>query len=317
MLEKPFPMRDSPNMASDPLSDILKLANAEAVLSGGFSAGGDWAIRFPARNKLKFCAIVKGSCEVLIESENVWRPVFAGDVLLLSAGRAFVLASNRSLAPLDGAQVFAGSFGKVLHLGGGDEFLQIGGHVQLDPINGNVLAEVLPPWIHIQGDAPQAPILQWILWQLVQEQSQERIGVSSVHQHLTQLLFVQVLRAHQEGYQSFPPGWLKALADPRLSRVLRQFHDNPGRQWTIQELAEIAAMSRTNFALRFKGITGVPPLTYLHRWRMRLAEQDLRSKTTPVSVLAQSLGYTSQSAFSNAFKRSVGMSPKLYRDSHS
>ena len=317
MLEKPLCMRDSPDMASDPLSDILKLANAEAVLSGGFSAGGGWAIRFPARDKLKFCAIVEGHCDVWIESENVWRSVAAGDVLLLSAGRAFVLASARSLVPLDGAQVFAGSFGRILPLGGGQEFLQIGGHVRLDPINGKILAEALPPWIHIQADAPQAPILQWILRQLVQEQSEARIGAGAVYQHLAQLLFVQVLRACQERHHSFPAGWLRALADPQLSRVLHHLHENPGRPWTIKELAGIAAMSRTNFALRFKTVTGVPPLTYLYDWRMRLAEQDLRAKATPVSVLARSLGYTSESAFSNAFKRAFGLSPKFYRDSHS
>ena len=73
-------------------------------------------------------------------------------------------------------------------------------------------------------------------------------------------------------------------------------------------------MSRTTFAERFKAVAGVPPLTYLLNWRMRIAERALRDEDTPVSDLGMSLGYTSESAFSNAFKREVGMAPKRYRD---
>jgi AraC-like DNA-binding protein len=66
--------------------------------------------------------------------------------------------------------------------------------------------------------------------------------------------------------------------------------------------------------LRFKTVAGVPPLTYLLNWRMRIAERALRDGNTSMSALALSLGYTSESAFSNAFKRTVGMAPKRYRD---
>ena len=72
-------------------------------------------------------------------------------------------------------------------------------------------------------------------------------------------------------------------------------------------------MSRTTFALHFKTVAGVAPLTYLTEWRMRLAERALREENVPVAVLARSLGYTSESAFSNAFKRVTGNAPKRYR----
>jgi AraC-like DNA-binding protein len=72
-------------------------------------------------------------------------------------------------------------------------------------------------------------------------------------------------------------------------------------------------MSRTSFAVHFRTIAGVAPLTYLTEWRMRLAERALREETTPVAVLARSLGYASESAFSTAFKRVNGSSPKAYR----
>ena len=66
-------------------------------------------------------------------------------------------------------------------------------------------------------------------------------------------------------------------------------------------------------AQRFKTVAGVPPLTYLLQWRMRLAQAALREADGPLSVLAASLGYVSESAFSHAFKRIVGMAPRRYR----
>ena len=73
-------------------------------------------------------------------------------------------------------------------------------------------------------------------------------------------------------------------------------------------------MSRTTFAARFKVAAGVPPLTYLQQWRMRLAGRAPREHDTSLSALAQSLGYTSESAFSHAFKRAVGVAARRYRE---
>jgi AraC-like DNA-binding protein len=72
-------------------------------------------------------------------------------------------------------------------------------------------------------------------------------------------------------------------------------------------------MSRSSFASRFKANAGVPPLTYLQNLRMRLAEHELRAGAMSVAELAKSLGYASDSAFSNAFKRRTGMAPKHYQ----
>lgn len=90
-------------------------------------------------------------------------------------------------------------------------------------------------------------------------------------------------------------------------------HKQPARSWHLEELAHAVSMSRTSFAVRFKQVVGVAPLAYLGQWRMRLAERALRSSSISVAALADSLGYASESAFSNAFKRSTGASPRHYR----
>jgi AraC-like DNA-binding protein len=316
MLERAYHLRDSAEMQADPFSDILKFTRAESLLTGGFSAGGTWAIRFPAPDKIKFFAVVKGSCWVGIEGEPEAVRFETGDVGLLAASRASVLSSAPGVVPVDAMSVFSGAGRTTATLGDGEDFAHIGGHVLLDQASGRLLADVLPPWIHIRAVSPQARVFRWVLDQLVEERAAAMPGGQLASAQLSQLLFIQILRAHLQASGPMPAGWLRALADPRIAPALRMMHGEPARDWHLDELAKACAMSRTTFALNFRTAVGVAPLGYLTAWRMRLAERALREESTSVAVVAQSLGYTSESAFSNAFKRINGRSPKTWRNAN-
>ncbi|HVJ53665.1 MAG TPA: AraC family transcriptional regulator [Aliidongia sp.] len=300
-------------METDPFSDVLSFVNAQSIVSGGFTAGGAWAIRFPAPDKLKFFALVKGGCWLNIDGGEAPIRVEEGDVFLLSARRSFILAADLEAFPLDAVSLFAGSHGKVTTIGEGEDCVLLGGSVRLDPACGGLLADVLPPLIHVRAASPQATVLHWLLDQLVRERNGELPGAGLAAMQLAQLIFVQILRAHLAASGTLAAGWLRAIADKRLEPALRLIHGDPGRPWQLEELAKAAAMSRTSFAQHFKAVAGVAPFAYLTAWRMRLAERALRDEDTPVSVLAGLLGYTSESAFSNAFKRATGNAPKRYR----
>ncbi|TBC17816.1 AraC family transcriptional regulator [Rhizobium ruizarguesonis] len=303
-------------MTTDPFSDILKLARAETLVTGGFTAGGPWAIRFPVPKTIKFFAVVKGGCWVTHDGEAPIR--FAtGDVGLLSAPRAFVLASDPDVSPVDAMTLFSGVGRTTAQLGDGDDFAHVGGHVLLDPVSGRLLADVLPPWIHVQANLPAATTFRWLLDRLVEERTSDLPGAELASAQLAQLLFIQILRAHLAGAHCAASGWLRALSDPRIAPALRLMHEDPARAWHLEDLAAACAMSRTTFADRFRTVAGVAPLAYLTQWRMRLAEQALRDEAgKSVALIARSVGYTSESAFSNAFKRVAGKSPKSYRDNN-
>jgi AraC-like DNA-binding protein len=298
-------------MADDPISEVLRLADVESVVSGGFAAGGDWALRFPPPDKLKFFAALRGGCWLGVDGDEAVR-MEAGDVVLLVAARGFVLASDLALPPLEAREVFAGRTSPIVSVGEGDEVLQIGGHVRLHPTYAPMLQEALPPVIHVQGSAPEAPTMRWILDRMVEESAGDLPGSGVARTQLAHLLFVQILRAYLSAGGPLQAGWLRAAADPRLSVALRMIHGEPGKAWRLDQLASAAAMSRTVFASQFKAAAGVAPLAYLARWRMRLAERALRQGDVPVVVLARDLGYASESAFSHAFKRIVGVSPSRY-----
>jgi AraC-like DNA-binding protein len=126
------------------------------------------------------------------------------------------------------------------------------------------------------------------------------------------MMLVQALRLHlAEGLRG-GVGWLFALADKQMSAAITSMHDDPSHRWTLPELAKRAGMSRSTFAMKFKQTVGASPMDYLTRWRMLVAGDRLASSSDPISSVALSLGYESESAFSTAFKRVMGCSPRQY-----
>ncbi|WP_250628627.1 AraC family transcriptional regulator [Pinirhizobacter soli] len=299
-------------MVSDPFSDILSLTQARSLVTGGFTAGARWSVRFHPSGRAKFFGIVRGSCWLCMEGRE---PVHLGegDVFLTSAERPYALSSGTDVPPVDSKVAFAGQDGVMRALGEGDECLVIGGHVELDPARGNILRDVLPPLIHVRADMPEAAVTRWLLGQLVAERENDSPGAAFASAQLAQLMLVQVLRVHLATGGPLDTGLLRAINDPRIAPALRLMHAEPGRAWQLPELAKATAMSRTTFAEYFKTVAGMPPLAYLAQWRMRLAERSLREENTPISRIAQSLGYGTESAFSHAFKRITGMAPGQYR----
>lgn len=83
-------------------------------------------------------------------------------------------------------------------------------------------------------------------------------------------------------------------------------YDEAGRDWMVAELAHAVGMSRSAFALRFKVVVVEAPLIYLRRWRMMRARHALRGSQCSIATVARTLGYASESAFGNAFKRMFG-----------
>ena len=100
-----------------------------------------------------------------------------------------------------------------------------------------------------------------------------------------------------------------------MAPALRALHARPAAPWTVAALAATAAVSRSTLAARFSGVVGRSPLDYLTGWRMELACRRLRRSTDPVATIAREVGYGSESAFSTAFKRVLGVAPREYRRS--
>ena len=152
---------------------------------------------------------------------------------------------------------------------------------------------------------------------MMQELRDPRPGSILVAEQLASMMLVQALRLTlAEGLRG-GVGWLYALADPQMSIAINAMHEAPAQRWTLQTLAERAGMSRSTFALKFKQTVGDSPMEYLTHWRMLLAGDRLLNPRDSIASIAQSLGYDSESAFSTAFRRVMGSSPRQYSRSPS
>ncbi len=296
----------------DPLSEVLSLLKPRSYSSGGFSVPESIAVRFPKHDGIKCYAVVSGQCWLSVEGVSDPVRLTEGDCFLLPRGRPFCLTCDLTLTPVDFFTLLASlRDGISLSPNGTDPCYLVGGHFRLAGNHPDMLLGFLPSIVHIREESDKAA-MRWSLERMREELRNPQPGGVLVAQQLAYVMLVQALRLHLAEGLKGGVGWLFALADKQMSAAIACIHDAPAHRWTIQELAERVGMSRSTFALKFKETVGTAPMEYLTRWRMLLAGDRLSNSDESVSVIALSLGYESESAFSKAFRRVMGRSPRRY-----
>ncbi len=297
----------------DPLSEVLTLMKPRSYVSGGYAIAPGMAVHFPRRAGVKCYAVISGQCWLSVEGVDQDLLLKAGECYILPHGLPFCLATDRSATAVDYATLqSAHRWGNEVP---GDQkggcFLA-GGHFALTGPQAELLLQPLPPVMHL-GTETDKIAMRASLERMREEVSESRPGGSLVIQQLAYALLVQALRRYVDDESSRGSGWLFALADKQLSKAMYCMHEKPDHPWTLQELAGTVGMSRSTFALRFKETVGTSPMEYLTRWRMLLASSRLETSGDLLSEIALSLGYDSENAFSKAFKRVIGCSPRHYK----
>lgn len=303
----------------DVLTDVLKVLRLTSRLYSRSELRAPWGIEMPPARRMAFHVVDRGGAWLRREGEGDLTALAAGDLVVLPHGGGHQLVDHPSTLTQPLIELSANSSGcPRLQLGGsGPATSLVCGYFQLEEEGGwedHPLVPLLPGMIHVKGeDGRKVPWLEATLRFLADEAGSGRPGTDAVVHSLTAILFVQVLRAWLE-HDGIAPGWLGALRDPQMGRALTLLHTNPERGWTTATLAAGVNMSRSAFAARFTALVGEPPLTYLTRWRMRLAAGLLR-EDVPLTEVAERVGYESEAAFSVAFKRERGVPPGQYRRS--
>jgi AraC-like DNA-binding protein len=291
----------------DPLSEVISFLEPRSYRVGGFEAGGDWSIRFSAYEGIKCYAVTSGACWIAVEGADEPVLLKRGDCFLLPHGLPFRVASDLALPPDDWLRHFLGSRdGTLVRLNDGGGVTVLGGHFQLAGPQAEMLLGLLPPVVHLQSETDRKT-LRWAFDRMRQELVDSKPGSFLIMQQLVYVIFVQALRLHLDEGQGV--GWLFALADKHVGAAITAIHREPARRWTVAALAAEVGMSRSGFAVRFRQLVGDGPIEYLTRWRMLLAGRSVL-RGEPIGAIARSFGYESESAFSTAFKRVMGSTPR-------
>ncbi|MEB0031431.1 AraC family transcriptional regulator [Undibacterium sp. RTI2.1] len=296
----------------DALSSVLALLKPQSYGTRGLDTAGDWSIEFPAGEGIKCYALLYGAC--WLEVEGIPHPlrINTGDCVLLPRGQAFRFCSKLdaqsiSVLPL----ISAVEDGNFMVVNGGGECTGLGAYFVFEGRQSNMLVGMLPPIVHFHHETDKA-LLRGYLERLMSELRTPQPGSFLIAEHMAQSLLIQALRLHLLDSSVNGIGWIFALRDGKLSKALEAIHCEPGRNWSLDSLAKVAGMSRSSFAASFSTTVGESAIEYLTQWRMQIAADHLQNLGTPISVLAEQLGYQSESAFSVAFKRIHGSSPRQY-----
>ncbi|MET3177875.1 UNVERIFIED_ORG: AraC-like DNA-binding protein [Variovorax guangxiensis] len=306
----------SSKSAADPLWDVITALGAGSARRTRLEASGHWSLSFPSVNRIKFVAVLRGRCCMVLPRGEV-HDLAQGDVCLI--GRTpYVAASDPKTPSMEGLPLFTNPDRDVVRLGG-DESVLIGGSVSLSEAGMAFALDALPPFLHISSSSPSATVMARTLGLLEVQTEMAAMGGTLVAVKLAEILLVEALRAYSADKGRTFVGWISALGDRQIGHALRLMHGEIAFAWTVSTLAKRVGMSRSAFSDRFTGLVGRPPMDHLRGLRMALAQQMLQEGAADVGLVAAHVGYSSQSAFGQAFRRTFGRSPMSTREglSHS
>lgn len=300
----------------DVLTDLLQRSRAHGAAFSRTSAYGPWGLRFPGGPVLAVHALVEGEAHLWMHDADDALHLLPGDIVLVRE------LTPHHLAHVAGADCVA--LEEVIGAGTGVSRSAIVG----DPADGaptsffcgayqfegdlcHGLLAALPDTMQLRPASGST--LRATLDLLAREMLQDEPGQQALLDRLLDVALVQILRGHFNDRLACAPGWFRASADQHIGEALRAVHADPGRQWTVADMAEQALLSRSAFARRFTELVGVAPLTYLNDWRMALARERLRDTDARLAEIGGSLGYASEFSFAAAFKRHQGTAPGRWR----
>ena len=318
-------------MAADPLSDVLKTVRLTGAVFFEIAAQGPWAVASPPRDLIlpkilpgadhliAYHVVTAGRCFATAAGGQPM-PLEAGEVVVFTQGQPHIMSSQpgmRADVPTPDVLEVATAGRKPFGINYGDgpaSARLVCGYFACDARPFNPLLECLPSMFKA-GDAHDeggGRIVDFIRI-AVAEAAENHAGRESVLTKLSELMFVDVLRRYLAAIPSEQVGWLAGLRDPMIARTLSLMHGKPAHNWTIEELAKQAGLSRSVMAERFTQLVGLPPMHYLAKWRMQIASELLTSSNANIARIAAETGYGSEASFSRAFKKMVGVAPSAWR----
>ena len=304
----------------DALSVLLQNVHLFETKYYRLNVTGNWSYSLTRQDTILFYLVMSGG--FCIDVGNGPRETHAGDMIMIPSAYQHVSYAlnyhSDEAQPLDELLTSCKEHTLDLKGDGDSEASLILIECKYDKAMIRPLLSVLPsilPEVNDEDDG-RFEVIDVEIRLLTLEAEHERMGKTAVINHWASIMMIECLRVYIESLPEATENWLKAMKDPFLTKALVAMHEMPSENWTINKLAEVAGMSRSSFAQRFKEVVGIPPLTYLMDYRLRLAARYLRLQQNSIGRISGLVGYASDSTFSQAFKRVYGISPKAYRQQY-
>jgi AraC-like DNA-binding protein len=317
--------------AAEP-AQLLREALASLRLAGALFVrakfSSPWALESPDGEKLAhalepragrvilFHVVLEG--RFVIALNGVDHELGPGDVAILPYADRHIMRSPEKTRPVPLGAILPprpwSRLPSLSHGGGGAVTAVACGFLYSDDLYLSPVLAAMPPLIVVRTGA--GAFSHWITTNVrfaLAEADAPSGGGDILMQRLPELLFLKCLDFHTRQQIPDAVGWLAAAVDPIVSRAIARLHRNPEHAWSLQQLSRACSTSRSVLDERFRRLIGCPPMQYLTSWRLQLAAQRLRTTRKTVAEIADDVGYGAVAAFSRAFKRYTGFSPREWR----
>ncbi len=307
----------------DALADVLKAIrlSANTYFCSDFSA--PWGMEIEASQQGMFHIVVENSCWLQhVKEEGPPLQLLTGDIVAFPTGGAHWISDTPESPRQPGSDVVKNI------LNGSNPFQPkeednsienisviktstrkkspattlLCGSFSYDSSMDHPFVKDLPCFIHIKAsETPELAWLRSLVTVLANESRLPSPGSTVMVDRLTEVLFIQLMRTYMTSSSS-DVGYIAALADVQIGSALNLIHSETKAYWNVERLGEAVSLSRTSFTEKFSRMVGMPPKTYLINWRMQKAKVQLQQTDTAMIDIAETAGYSSEAAFSKAFK---------------
>jgi AraC-like DNA-binding protein len=291
----------------DILADQLAQARARGAVFSVLRRVRPWGLMFSGQRPLTAHCLLEGDgwlerpgCEPVRLHER--------DMVLMTAGPSYGVVSDRGTAAVPIADARRQGPDTAV----GDAAVILCGAYVLDGSIAAALLGTLPRTVIVPA-VDQEPAHAAAMALLADQINRDAPGQQTMLDRLLDLNLVFSLRAWWMTAGAAAPGWYRAMSDPALRRVLEHVHAEPGDNWTVPAMAQLAGMSRASFAARFRRTTGQSPGEYVTEVRMQRAEDQLTRSDATLAQIAVAVGYRNEYAFATAFRRRHFLSPGKWR----
>ena len=305
----------------DALTDILNTLRLSSSLYFRTELTAPWGVKVPSKGKVaRFHIVIRGQCWLQIEGDDDGMFMSNGDLVIIPHGAAHSIADQpstevKSLTEVLESAAYPGE-GPLIYGGGGAGCCLVCGEFSFNELESHPLLDNLPRRLCVSGSSSYNS--QWLdsaVGFIAHESINMQPGANAIIDRLSEIILIQVIRATLASTTENIP-FLSAFSDEKITRVLSAIHSDPAEDWSVEKLGKIANMSRSAFSNRFTELANLTPLQYVIFVRLQLASRLLLETNDSLIVIAEQVGYQSEAAFSQAFKKQFTMRPGEFRRYH-
>ena len=302
----------------DALTAILNTLKLSSSLYFRTELTAPWGVEIPAKDSVaRFHIVIRGQCCLQIEGEEEGMFISSGDLIVIPHGASHKLTDSpttpaRPLSDVLDEVDYVGK-GPLVYGGSGVGCCLVCGDFNFDELGSHPLLDNLPKKLFVSGDSSYNT--QWLdsaIGFIAHEAVNAEPGAHAIINRLSEIMLIQVIRATLAASNEKIP-FLTAFTDTRINSVLSAIHENPAEGWSVEKLGQLANMSRSSFSNRFTELVQMTPLQYIIFVRLQMASRLLVDTTMSLIMIAESVGYQSEAAFSQSFKKQFSLRPGEFR----